>query len=190
VDLKDTPERAAYRERVRGWLQENGHHAPDEANGSHIKDVEDFRAWQRRLAEAGYAAVMWPTEYGGQGLGPMEQAIVNSELTRAGLPGILDIIYAGYAPEYVPDELTRAAGCARVSGEHALDYATRTCIAVHGGVGATWEHDAHLYYRRALLSRLQYGGEGFAAERVTVDLLASAAVPPDGAFDRLGQIRI
>ena len=37
----------------------------------------------------------WPQEFGGQGLGPIEQVIVNQELGRAGLPGILDVIGLG-----------------------------------------------------------------------------------------------
>ncbi|WP_149256966.1 acyl-CoA dehydrogenase family protein [Actinomadura sp. K4S16] len=100
------------------------------------------------------------------------------------------LYYAGYAAEHAPDEFTRAAGCARVAGEHAAGYATRTCIAVHGGIGATWEHDAHLFYRRALLSRLLYGGEGFAAERVALDLLAGAFEPSPEALARLGGARL
>ncbi|MES9538652.1 acyl-CoA dehydrogenase family protein [Actinomadura sp. NPDC000600] len=95
MDLNDTPERAVYRARLRGWLQENARHAPAEAPGLHVADVAGFRAWQRRLAEAGYAGIMWPREYGGQGLGPMEQAIVNAELGAAGLPGVLDMIGVG-----------------------------------------------------------------------------------------------
>jgi alkylation response protein AidB-like acyl-CoA dehydrogenase len=39
------------------------------------------------------------------------------------------------------------------------------CIQVHGGIGFTWEHDAHLYYRRAGSSALQFGD---AAEQWTV----------------------
>ncbi len=37
----------------------------------------------------------WPKEYGGQGLGPIEQVICNQEIARAGVPGILDAIGVG-----------------------------------------------------------------------------------------------
>ena len=37
----------------------------------------------------------WPAEYGGQGLGPLEQVIVNQEIDAAGVPGILDSIGVG-----------------------------------------------------------------------------------------------
>ena len=46
-------------------------------------------AWQRKLAEAGLAGVTWPKEFGGRGLGPIEQVTVNQEISprrRAGDP--------------------------------------------------------------------------------------------------------
>jgi alkylation response protein AidB-like acyl-CoA dehydrogenase len=43
-------------------------------------------------------------------------------------------------------------------------------IHVHGGVGFSWEHDAHLYYRRALSSSLLLGGQDDHADRL-VELL-------------------
>jgi alkylation response protein AidB-like acyl-CoA dehydrogenase len=96
VDLNDTPAQAQYRERVRSWLDEHRHEAPPRS-GSYEDTayVDARRAWQRRLAQAGLAGVTWPTEYGGQGLGPIEQVTVNQELSRAGVPGILDVIGIG-----------------------------------------------------------------------------------------------
>ena len=82
--------------------------------------------------------------------------------------------YAGLAAEARPDELPLASAAARFAAEEAADYATRTCIAVHGGIGATWEHDAHLYWRRAQLSRLLLGGVGGAGERVAEEIIARA----------------
>jgi alkylation response protein AidB-like acyl-CoA dehydrogenase len=82
--------------------------------------------------------------------------------------------YAGYAAEKQPEEFALAASAARFAGEEAADYATRTCIAVHGGIGATWEHDAHLYWRRAQLSRLLLGGVGDAGDRVAEEIIERA----------------
>jgi alkylation response protein AidB-like acyl-CoA dehydrogenase len=96
VDLNDTPEQAAYREQGRAWLEANKEQAPPRT-GSY-EDMEYIgarRAWQRQLAEAGLAAVTWPREYGGQGLGPIEQVTVNQEISRAEVPGILDVIGIG-----------------------------------------------------------------------------------------------
>src|SRR5262245_44442308 len=47
------------------------------------------------LAEGGLAGVTWPVEFGGQGLGPIEQVIVGQEIGRARVPGILDTIGIG-----------------------------------------------------------------------------------------------
>jgi len=96
VDLNDTPEQAAYRAEARDWLDANKEQAP--ARSGSYEDsgyIDARRAWQRRLAEAGLAAVTWPSEVGGRGLGPIEQVTVNQEISRAQVPGILDVIGIG-----------------------------------------------------------------------------------------------
>jgi alkylation response protein AidB-like acyl-CoA dehydrogenase len=99
VDLNDTPDQAAFRERVRSWLEEHRADAPTVERDERSQDEETYlrqrRAWQRQLAEGGLAGLTWPKEYGGQGLGPIEQVIVNQEIGRAGVPGILDVIGVG-----------------------------------------------------------------------------------------------
>ena len=57
--------------------------------------------------------------------------------------------YAGWAAQDAPAELPVAASAFRLVGWEALDHASRAQISVHGGIGATWEHDAPLYFRRA-----------------------------------------
>jgi alkylation response protein AidB-like acyl-CoA dehydrogenase len=96
VDLNDTPQQVEYRQRVRGWLEEHAAQAPPRS-GSYEDGayIDARRAWQRRLAEAGLAGVTWPKEYGGQGMGPIEQVVVNQEISRAEAPGILDVIGIG-----------------------------------------------------------------------------------------------
>jgi alkylation response protein AidB-like acyl-CoA dehydrogenase len=96
LDLNDTPEQVSYRQKVRSWLEANNAQAPARS-GSYEDNtyVDARRAWQRKLAEAGLAGVTWPREYGGQGLGPIEQVIVNQEIGEAGAPGILDVIGIG-----------------------------------------------------------------------------------------------
>ncbi len=80
--------------------------------------------------------------------------------------------YAGWAGEDAPGEFPLAASAFRVAGGEALDFASRELIAVHGGIGATWEHDAPLYFRRAQLSRRLLGGAVDAADRVAGELIA------------------
>ena len=84
-----------------------------------------------------------------------------------------------------PEELPVAASAFRLVASEAYDHAARAQISVHGGIGATWEHDAPLYFRRAQLDKRLLGGTGDAADRVADELFAqaraAAARPaPDG----------
>ncbi|MEA2144852.1 MAG: hypothetical protein QOG59_439, partial [Solirubrobacteraceae bacterium] len=74
--------------------------------------------------------------------------------------------YAGWARAAKPEEFPLAASALRSVAGAALDFATRANINVHGGIGATWEHDAPLFFRRAQLSRRLLGGTHDAADRV------------------------
>jgi alkylation response protein AidB-like acyl-CoA dehydrogenase len=94
LDLNDTPELAEYRAKVRAWLEEHEHESPATRDDDD-ETVAARRRWQRRLAEGGLAAVTWPAEYGGAGLGPLHQVVVNQEIGRAGVLGIFDIIGVG-----------------------------------------------------------------------------------------------
>jgi alkylation response protein AidB-like acyl-CoA dehydrogenase len=84
------------------------------------------------------------------------------------------LYYAGWAREGAPDEFPLAASALRSVAGRALDDAARTMISVHGGIGATWEHDAPLYFRRAQLSRRLLGGTGGSTDRVAGELIAQA----------------
>ncbi|HWX74672.1 MAG TPA: acyl-CoA dehydrogenase family protein [Solirubrobacteraceae bacterium] len=85
------------------------------------------------------------------------------------------LYYAGWARSGCPEEFPLAASAARSVAGRALDFAARTMISVHGGIGATWEHDAPLYFRRAQLSRRLIGGTAGATDRVAGEVMAQAA---------------
>jgi alkylation response protein AidB-like acyl-CoA dehydrogenase len=57
--------------------------------------------------------------------------------------------YAAWALDAGPDELPLAAAAARVAACDAYEFAAKETIQTHGGIGATWEADMHLFYRRA-----------------------------------------
>src|SRR5918995_41962 len=95
MDLNDTPELAEYRAKVRSWLDEHASEAPQRRGREDIESVAAHREWQGKLAGAGLAAVTWPAEYGGQGLGPLHQVVINQEISRAGVPGLFDVIGVG-----------------------------------------------------------------------------------------------
>jgi alkylation response protein AidB-like acyl-CoA dehydrogenase len=50
-------------------------------------------------------------------------------------------------------------------GEKATDL-IQDCIQLHGGIGITWEHDLHLYLRRATVNRFAYGTPSDHRERL------------------------
>jgi alkylation response protein AidB-like acyl-CoA dehydrogenase len=84
------------------------------------------------------------------------------------------LYYAGWSRIGAPEEFPLAASAARSVAGRALDQAARTMISVHGGTGATWEHDAPLYFRRAQLSRRLLGGTNGSTDRVAGELMAQA----------------
>jgi alkylation response protein AidB-like acyl-CoA dehydrogenase len=84
------------------------------------------------------------------------------------------LYYAGWSRNGAPAEFPLAANAARSVAGRALDHGSRTMISVHGGIGATWEHDAPLYFRRAQLSRRLLGGTAGATDRVAGELIAQA----------------
>jgi alkylation response protein AidB-like acyl-CoA dehydrogenase len=65
--------------------------------------------------------------------------------------------HAVWAAAEAPDELPVAASMAKVACSEACSQVAADNVHVHGGVGFTWEHDAHLYFRRAKSSELLFG---------------------------------
>ena len=49
------------------------------------------------------------------------------------------------------------------------------CVQLHGGIGVTWEHDLHLYLRRATVNRALHGTPEDHAERVAASKLGATA---------------
>jgi alkylation response protein AidB-like acyl-CoA dehydrogenase len=98
VDLRDTPDEAAFRAELRSWLEENlrpalrGHRG-----GSARFDEPELRAWSRALYDAGYAGLTWPKEYGGGGAPYTFQAIFLEEMARAEAPPHIGVIGLGMA---------------------------------------------------------------------------------------------
>jgi alkylation response protein AidB-like acyl-CoA dehydrogenase len=68
------------------------------------------------------------------------------------------------APD-APEAAVAAAVAHAVCSESFMFVAMEN-IQVHGGIGFTWEHPAHLYFRRAKASQLMFGGPGFYFEHL------------------------
>ena len=82
--------------------------------------------------------------------------------------------WAAWAADAAPDELPLAAAAAGAFAAEVLERAAETCIQVHGGIGFTWEHDAHLYWRRAKVDRLLLGDAAEHQDVVAGLVLAGA----------------
>jgi alkylation response protein AidB-like acyl-CoA dehydrogenase len=84
--------------------------------------------------------------------------------------------WAAWAADEAPDELPLAAAAVKGLAAQVLENAAETLIQVHGGIGFTWEHDAHLYWRRAKVDRLLLGDDVEAFDTVA-RLVLAAPVP-------------
>jgi alkylation response protein AidB-like acyl-CoA dehydrogenase len=97
MDFTYPPEAEAFRAELRAWLDE---HLTDDLRGDGRgismdmgpDDVERLRTWNRLLADARYAAISWPEEYGGRGAGIMEEVVFAEETHRVGAPSTLNPI--------------------------------------------------------------------------------------------------
>jgi alkylation response protein AidB-like acyl-CoA dehydrogenase len=65
--------------------------------------------------------------------------------------------YAGWCASEANDELPAMAALAKVYCSESFFHAAGENIQLHGGIGFTWEHPAHLYFKRAKSSELLFG---------------------------------
>ncbi|SEI73968.1 Acyl-CoA dehydrogenase [Sphingomonas sp. OV641] len=76
MDFNDSPEEAEYRATARAWLEKN---SAEHKAMNHADDMAAGKAWQKRKAEAGYAQITWPKEWGGAGGTPIQSVIFGQE---------------------------------------------------------------------------------------------------------------
>lgn len=95
MDFSYPAEVEQFRVELRDWLSEN---LTDELvaarrpAGRDDAAIEMLRAWSATMADAGWAAVSWPREYGGRGATILEQLVYTEETTRARAPMPLNVI--------------------------------------------------------------------------------------------------
>jgi alkylation response protein AidB-like acyl-CoA dehydrogenase len=100
MDFRDSPKEAEFRAEAQAFLEAHAPEEPvdffdDEADEEEL--LEKSLDWQKTLFEHGWASVTWPREYGGRGLGPIEQIIWNQELARAGFGESMFVVGVGMA---------------------------------------------------------------------------------------------
>ena len=72
--------------------------------------------------------------------------------------------YAGWVAADDDDELPVVASLAKAYCSEAYFHAAAESIQIHGGIGFTWEHPAHLYFKRAKSSELLFGDASYHRE--------------------------
>ena len=72
--------------------------------------------------------------------------------------------YAGWCASELNDELPSVASLAKAYCSDAYFHAAAENIQIHGGIGFTWEHPAHLYFKRAKSSELLFGDPSYHRE--------------------------
>ncbi len=97
MDFNDTPEEAAFRAETRAWLEANApRRDPNDKRPRREMSTDELVArakeWQAKKAEAGFAALTWPVEYGGRGAAPIFSVIYNQEESQFDVPrGVYEI---------------------------------------------------------------------------------------------------
>lgn len=88
MNFDDTPQEAAFRREARAWIDAN---APKDLEVELSRPsvgrvrlekgniIEASKAWQKKKADAGWACLHWPKEYGGRGASPIERVIWQQE---------------------------------------------------------------------------------------------------------------
>lgn len=131
MDFEDTPKEAAFRKEVRAWIDANApKHLEDElkrasfgSNGIASEDpIAAGKAWQKKKAEAGWACLHWPKEYGGAARTPIERVIWGQEEGPfAALTGVFTIGHGMCGPTvmaWASEEHKRKLLPPLASGEH------------------------------------------------------------------------
>lgn len=95
MDFSYPAEVERFRIELRDWLAENLTDdlvAARRPTGRDDAAFEKLRVWNATMADAGWAAVSWPREYGGRGATVLEQLVYTEETTRARAPVPLNVI--------------------------------------------------------------------------------------------------
>jgi alkylation response protein AidB-like acyl-CoA dehydrogenase len=76
------------------------------------------------------------------------------------------VYYAGWAADNEPEAAALAASMAKAYASDAACRVTGASLQVHGGIGFTWEHDLHLYMKRARCGAVYLGDARWHRQRV------------------------
>ena len=74
--------------------------------------------------------------------------------------------YAAWAQQEIPRDASRAASMAKARLGEVYSRVTNTAVQMHGGIGFTWEHDMHFWFKRAKQNEMWFGAPAWHRERV------------------------
>jgi len=97
MDFEETKAEAAFRNEARTWLEAN---APSESELVDMDGMARAQFWQKRKADAGWACIRWPEEFGGRGADAIQQVILGQEEAKISAPetGVFSIGQGMAAP--------------------------------------------------------------------------------------------
>ena len=100
MDLRDSPDDAAFRREARAWLEEHlsgefaGVRGAGRVGNEHVERDQRL-AWERHLGRSGWTCVGWPAEHGGRGATMAQQVVWNEEYVRADAPARVGVVGEG-----------------------------------------------------------------------------------------------
>jgi alkylation response protein AidB-like acyl-CoA dehydrogenase len=74
--------------------------------------------------------------------------------------------YAAYALDAEPKNAPRAAAMAKARLSEVYSRTTDRAVLMHGGIGFTWEHDIHLWFKRSRFDESYFGSPPYHRERI------------------------
>ncbi|MBU6284110.1 acyl-CoA/acyl-ACP dehydrogenase [bacterium] len=74
--------------------------------------------------------------------------------------------YAAWAQQEIPKDASRAASMAKARLGDVYSRVANVAVQMHGGIGFTWEHDMHFWFKRAKQSEAWFGEPAWHRERV------------------------
>ena len=91
MDFSDTPEEATFRAEARAWLEANADLLPaGKSSGYSFTEraeiIQSAQAWQAKKADAGWACITWPEEFGGRGASSIQNVVWNQEESKFDIP--------------------------------------------------------------------------------------------------------
>jgi len=81
------------------------------------------------------------------------------------------VLWAAWALDHDPEAAPLATHAAKAYASDAAVNVCRSSLQVHGGIGFTWEHDLHLFLKRAEANAHAFGDAGWHREQVAAALL-------------------